>query len=166
MHSRHRKLLLVDHVLIAAVVNAVINGSVAWLLFGGLSQVPLWGVRGIALDLTLTAFLLPLLYCVIATPPVRRAVRDGRFPPLPPETAPARWLPARARVRGLVLGAAAAATAAPATVAGLAASGLESLPNPGFVVFKAAWAAALAACVGPVIVLTALAEPQPDAELP
>lgn len=77
MHRAHRKLLLVDHVLGAAAINAAINGGIAWLLFGRASAVPLWGVDGMALDLLATGFLLPFLYCVIVTPMLRRAQRDG-----------------------------------------------------------------------------------------
>jgi hypothetical protein len=164
MLPAHRKLLFLDHMLGAAAVNAAINGGVGYLLWGSISAVPLWGLRGIAADVIATAFLLPFLYCVIATPPLRRAVRHGSLPPLPADALPRalRALPAPARLRGVVLGLLALATLASATIVTLTALGVESLPSSWCIAFKAGWAAVLAAIVGPVIALTAIAESPGD----
>jgi hypothetical protein len=171
MHRVHWKLLLVDHLFGSALVNAAINGLIGWLLYGmKTTRVPLWGVQGMAADLLATGFLLPFLYCIIATPTLRRTMRDGDVPPLSAGfrlAGPLSALPARARMRGVVLGVAASVSAVPLTLIVLAACGMESLSGPQFTFLKAAWAAGLAALVGPIIALAAFAEqhvPAPAAE--
>ncbi|MBW3539233.1 MAG: hypothetical protein KY476_03105 [Planctomycetes bacterium] len=143
--------------------NFGINAAVAGLLVIGRTSVPLWGLGGVAADVVATSFLLPLLFCLIATPLIRRQVRDGKVAALRRDEVPRAIakLPGRARLRGIVLGAAATAIVGPLAVLALATLGPTEFSHSSFVIFKATYAALLAAIVGPIIAVTALMERPP-----
>ena len=151
-----RRYLLLEHGVGSAVFNFVLNGVIAWLLFRHAVEVPLWGQQSIAGDTIGTTLLLPLLTCLIVTPMVRRHVQARDLGALgQSRTADAllRWLPARTFRRGLCLGVACVVAIAPLAIWGLGALGFAGMPLWHFVGFKAAFAAALAFIVQPLIAL-------------
>jgi hypothetical protein len=77
MSARHLRFLLLEQGIGAAVVNSLLNGAIAWLLFRSLERVPLWGQQSIAGDTLATCFFLPLIPTLIVTPLVRRRVLAG-----------------------------------------------------------------------------------------
>ncbi|MEO6026584.1 MAG: hypothetical protein ABIR79_06930, partial [Candidatus Binatia bacterium] len=89
----HRRFLLLEQGLGAGVVNAVLNGLIAWLSFRGTAMVPFWGQQSIGGDTIGTCFLLPLLTVLIATPLCRGRVRAGDLPPV-------TWTPGMRRTLG------------------------------------------------------------------
>jgi hypothetical protein len=62
-----RRFVLLDNGVGAFVVNLMINGVIAWLLFRKATRVPMWGQSSIAGDTIATAFLLPAITCLIVT---------------------------------------------------------------------------------------------------
>jgi hypothetical protein len=157
----HRRYLILEQGVGAAVVNLVINGAIAWAMFRSLATVPLWGEQSIAGDTIGTTFLLPLITCLIVTPLARRQVHGGRLAPLGwriGRYAMLDRLPATALRRGLVIGALSALFVAPLAILALSVSGVDSMSFGSFLIFKAIFAAALAAAVTPVISLCALAD--------
>jgi len=162
MSSAHRRYLLLEHGLGAAATNFIINAVIAWLTFRGVARVPLWGYQSIAGDTIGTSLLLPLISCLIVTRLARGHVRSGRVAPLDWSAVSgsvARWLPGGTLRRGFSLGLTSIALPGALTVAGLALLGVTEMPHGSFIVFKAAFAAALAALVTPVIALSAIANP-------
>jgi hypothetical protein len=71
-----RRFVLLDDGVGAFVVNLLLNGAIAWLLFRKATHVPMWGQSSIADDTIVTAFLLPAITCLIAKS--QRVARDSR----------------------------------------------------------------------------------------
>lgn len=57
----HRNFIITNQVIIATVFNFFINIGIAWFLYRQVEQIPLWGLKGIAMDTILTSFILTLL---------------------------------------------------------------------------------------------------------
>jgi hypothetical protein len=152
LHAAHRRLLIVDNGVVSALFNFLLNGAIAWALFRSAAHVPLWGEQSVAGDTLITAFLLPLLTCLIVSRLVTRQVEQGHVPPLRganlPFSGPSRL---STGVRGTLLGVTAMAFAAAPLVGALDASGFSGFALWPFVAFKAAFAAVLAAAVTPLV---------------
>ncbi len=74
-----RKLLMVDHGLIPGLFNFFINGGIAWWINQSKDEIPLWGQESVAMDFIATAFLLPLITCLIVTPMVAAKIKKGKL---------------------------------------------------------------------------------------
>lgn len=152
LSAAHRRLLVLDLGVGASVFNFALNGAIAWVLFRSLSSVPLWGDRSVAGDTLITAFLLPLLTCLIVSRTVHRQVSSGAVPRLEGGGRPlASWSKLSPLSRGALLGVASVALVAVPVVAALGASGFAGFGLWPFIGFKAAFAAVLAALVTPVV---------------
>ena len=162
MSPHHLRFLLLEQGIGSAVFNFVLNGGIAWLLFRGFERVPLWGQQSIAGDTIGTCFFLPFFTALIVTPLVRRRVTAGSVGALDwtREThPPLGWLPAGTGKRALVLGLASAVILGPLSVWVLGRVGVDELAFWPFVGFKAAFAAALALVVTPLISIWAMTAP-------
>ena len=164
MSPAQRKYLLLEQGVGAAVVNFVLNAGIAALIFHRYDVVPLWGQQSIVGDTIGTTFMLPLLTCLIVTRLARGQIRAGKVAALgwtrtshPLLT----WLPDNTGRRGLVLGLVCAALVAPPAVWVLSALDIGTMSFWRFVLFKATFAAALAAVITPVIALWAIAAAEP-----
>ena len=158
MSPGHKRFLLLEEGVGSVIVNLVINGGIAFLMFRGAATVPLWGQQSTAADTIGTTFFLPLFTSLIVTPLARRQVRAGRVAPFPGMPMGLRWMPRRTVWRGTVLGLITAIVVAPPTVAILTLLGGSQQSFWGFVAFKAIFAAALGAPVTPLIALWAIAD--------
>ena len=165
----HRRYLLLNTIVIAAIVNLIINGAIAWLSVLQEEDVPVWAVPVLdrpstAVDTIGTLFLLPLITCLAFTTLARRDLREGRLPPLGWTHASHPFLgrlPAGVLRRGLVLGALAVALLAPLAVVALIVLDVGSLSVNQFVAYKAVFGVALGAVVTPVVALWAIAHAPP-----
>jgi len=162
MSSAHRRYLLLEHGVGAAVFNFLLNGAIAWLAFRGVARVPLWGYQSIAGDTIATSLLLPLMTCLIVTRLARAHVQVGRVAPLrwsAVSRGVLRWLPGGTLRRGLSLGLTSIALPGALTVGALTVLGVSEMPHGSFLVFKACFAGALAALVTPVVAMSAITDP-------
>jgi hypothetical protein len=158
--ARHRRYLVVEQGLGSVIVNLLLNTAIAWLLFRGMTVVPLWGRESIAGDTIGTAFVLPFLTTLIASTLVRGQVRAGHVPALElADRSPLRRLPRPLAARGAVLGGATLLVVGVPTATALAAAGVGDMALREFIAFKAVFAAALGAVVTPVVARVALADP-------
>ena len=155
MTPDHRK-YLTSQALVGAGVNLVLNGAIGWVVFRSLDRIPFSGSPSVSGDLVGTAFLLPLLVCLIATPLVRAEVHGGAVEPAETSGVLPRFLPRSLLLRGIALGLLATLTIAPLVIWGLQALGIQAMGFWQFVGFKAAFGAALAALIAPVVALRAL----------
>jgi len=150
--SEYRKFLLRDQALYPAFFNALFNGAITWLLFRSREVAALWGEGGFAIDLLATAFLLPLISCLIVSPLVTRQVSSGKLSPLESAAVWPLWS------RALLLGFAGLLFAAVPLV--LLLSLLQApelqLSTQDYALYKALWTALIAAAVTPVIAWWAL----------
>jgi hypothetical protein len=159
MSDDHRRFLIVEQGVGAAIFNLLFNAFIAWALFRRLDVVPLWGDRSVAGDTIATGVLLPLLTCLIVTRLVRRHVAAGGVPPLADRPPAVAWMPHSSFLRGVTLAVLTSVTLVPVTIATLSALGVAAMGFWTFVAFKGAWAALAALVVTPVVALWALAAP-------
>ena len=150
----HRRFLIVDQGVAATVVNVLLNGVIAWALFHSVAYVPVWGQSSIAGDTFATAFILPLLTCLIVTRIVHRQTAGGRVRPLAvlPKSGVVKFLASLSTLRrGVVLGLGCVALGALPTLLWFVWAGPSELSQYSFLWFKASFAAVLAAAVTPLI---------------
>ena len=159
MSPQHRHYLFVEQGIGAGIFNFLLNGAIAWLLFRGMTTVPLWGQQSIGGDTLWTTFLLPLFTTLIASRIVRGHVRTGHVPAMPwPPSSPGRRTPRSLGLRGFLLGVVfVLAVGLPATRV-LEAAGVAEMSFGRFLAFKAAFAGALAVLVTPLVARAALAD--------
>lgn len=155
----HRRFLLLQQGVGAAVINLLINGAIAWGLFRSLATVPLWGQESIAGDTVATAFILPLLTTLIVSKIVGGQVALGKIERATTAAA-SGWLgllaARRPVVRGAMIGAVCVVVAALPVVAGFSVVEVEQLPFSSFLGFKAAFGGVLGGLVTPLIAWAAI----------
>lgn len=162
--------LLIGQVLIPAVINLVINLLFGFSATADRTAMPLWTVQGGAVaDWIATSVLLPFITCLIATPIVRRQVRNGTAPHF--VTSPV--LHRLSRVASLPLLAAALiwATLGAALCAGpvfaIASQFREpAIPVPAFLIIKCSLAVLLGAMVTPLIAMSVIVCGQSNHQVP
>lgn len=161
MLPAHRRYIFAEQGLGCAVVTALINAAIAWLMLSGKTALPLWGAVSTAGDVLTTAFILPLLVCLIITLQTRRAVHSGRFPAL---EIPDRlltwmpWIPSSARQRSVRLAVAGFVLVGLPTTLLLVLLHPEPMAAGTFIVFKAVFTGLFAGLLGPVVARIALAD--------
>lgn len=155
----HFRYLVLQSCLGAAVVNAAVNGGIAWAQTRALPALGMWTIPGVALDLMTTAFGVTFGTFIAMTLQVRRDVARGRItaPRLSSEIE--GWfarhtarLPARFLPQGILLGVVSIPFCVP-LLAGLALSRVGHLDRSAFIEIKAAFAGIEGALVTPVIVV-------------
>jgi hypothetical protein len=159
MSSFHRRFIFIEQGVGAAIFNFVLNAAIAWAMFRGLAQVPLWGQESIGADTLGTSFILPFLTCLAVTRLARKRVQKGHLSRLEwtRDSHPMLgYLPETTVKRALVLGLAGLVLFAPPTMAAFYALGVSDLALRDFIVFKASFAAVEAAIVTPLVALWAL----------
>jgi len=151
-----RRFLLLDNGVGPFVVNLLLNGVIAWLLFRNATHVPLWGQSSIAGDTIVTAFLLPAITCLIVTPLARGRVRSGQLPAA--VDAAWRWIPHNMLWRALLIGLIGLIALTPLTLCVFGVLRIGELSPWHFVYFKAGFAAVEGALVTPFLALWAISE--------
>lgn len=163
---------LKTEVIATVVVNALLNGAIAWALLQNQTTLSLRGEGGIAIDLVITAFVLCLLMSWITITLQHGKITSGQFPTIPAEQFGVlrkviRYLPDRRIGAALCIGLAATLMFAAPTIALLGALGIEQLQVNRYLIFKSLWCGLIAALVCPLAVLyplfkhTATAVPAP-----
>jgi hypothetical protein len=156
-----RSFFMQEQIIGPAVINFVLNGLIAWLVFRTRALVPLWGDTSIAADVTSTLFILPLVTCLITTPLVHRAVAKGKVAPVSwalRDHPVLRRLPSGLFARAALLGLVTAVVLAPVVLGLLIATNVEALPVVTFAFTKGVFCAAVAVVVTPLAALYALAQ--------
>jgi len=165
LSEAHRRYLIVEQSIGAAVFNFVLNGAIAWLTFRSLETIPVWGQQSIAGDTIGTAFLLPFITCLIVTRLAHAELRKGRLPALEWRRASHPWLarlPHSTWARGAILGLVCVVISVPVSLWALSVLAADGMGFWAFIAFKATFAAVLAAIFTPVIALAALADGVPQ----
>ena len=157
-------MLLIGQAAGGVIINAPLNGLLAWLMFPPVPSLPIWAKGNcIAGDTIGTSFFLPLITCLILTALTRRALRSGAMPGLPLASVPRalRWLPANMAGRGALVGLACALTVALITLFSISGAGVEGMTRGEVALFKAVYTGLLGGAVSPLFGLRALADVAP-----
>lgn len=151
-----------------AVANFIINGLIAWWLHGSATRLELWGDHGYAIDLLLTAALIPSITWLIVRPMLRKHAAAGKAPDLTGVSVPLllRWMssatwPGFCTSFALGLG-----VCGLGTVAALSLIGPPVFAGGDFSWFKGAFSAMVAFVMQPVLVFAALRSLQLDPAKP
>ena len=144
---------LLTEMAISIVPNALVSALFVWLLFRDAALIPLWGPKGVALDLVPTTFMLTLMTTIALTLIVRARKRAGKA-----ATAAPGWprLPRHPVLRGLLLGAALSLLFVPPTVLVLHLIWTDDWTYRGMMLFKIAYGIVVGLVATPVVVLAAL----------
>ena len=169
--SEHRRWLLLNTIVIAAVVNAVLNALIAWGSAASEDEIPLLAVPfvegpSLITDTVGTFFILPFLTTLVITTTVWHELREGRIARLSKRTVGLLARLPRTRVRrGAYFGAITALVLSPPAVLILALRDPGDVSVGDFVLFKAIFGVVLGAIVTPLIALAAMTdEPPPKPE--
>jgi hypothetical protein len=155
----HRRFHVVDQQVGPMIVKLGLNAAIAWGPVREMERVPLWGQQSIAGDTVGTAFVLPLLTCLIVSAVVTRQVARGHLARI--ENASRSSIVdslgvRRPVVRGALLGCIAIGLTAVPVIAWLALRGPSEMTFGSFVWFKALFATALGMLVTPLLGWVAL----------
>ena len=158
LSNKHRRFLLLDQGIFGIIPNLIINILITWLLNRSQSVIPLWGPKSIAFDLIATAFIMPVIICLIVSPLIFGKVWSGKMPPILPEQLPHwRWYRRSRLVRGMLIGVFTVVFGAVPLVWALTLGEAQPFSLDSFVWFKAVWSTMLALLITPKIAWWALA---------
>ena len=156
------KQLLIGQAIGGVVLNAILNGAAAWLLFPPVASIPMWAQGNcVGGDTIGTSFFLPLTTCLVLTPIVRRTLAPrGPVAPISRADLPpwARWMPANFVGRGAAIGLVCALTIAIAVAMLVTAAGVTAMTRGEVTAYKAIYTALLGAIGTPLFGLRALAD--------
>ncbi len=157
LSRQHQNFLLLDQGAIPIVFNFFLNGFFVWAALRAVDAIPLWGKTSVGVDLLLTGFLLRFFTGVAVGPNIVRAMKKGKLAPLRPEQVPQsswfQWSPLMRAIVGGVIGV--VFCSLPMVIA-LSLAHAQPIASLAFIVFKAVWAALLAAVFTPVLGWSAL----------
>ncbi len=132
--------------LICAILNMVLNPTLAWMLNPSMADVPMIGGNGLVVDTAVTCVLLSVLVSLFTTAGLARALRTGQIPEdcsLPGAGPLLSLMPRGAWALGLTLGIGLAAIL-PAVAFGIFWTiGVSSMPFAGFALYKCLYTGAL-----------------------
>jgi hypothetical protein len=166
----HRRFLIRDALLIAAVVNAGLSALIAWLVTLSEDEVPKAAVPlvegpSVIVDTVGTCFVLPFLTTLVITTVIWKEMRDGHLSrlPLPPGSLAERLPDTRLR-RATVVGLLCLLVLGPISLALLVLFDYGDISPGEFVLFKAIFGIVLGALVTPLIAMVAFGDEPPPAE--
>lgn len=152
-----RSHFVVSQQLVPFVINAVLNGWIAWAMHHEEPALPLWGEHGYAMDLVATGVLLPGITWLILWPLLRKQAAAGKAPAL--EGVPQPWC--SGHMPGS-LWSGAATIGILGGLVGLAVAvmlhllGAPAMPGPGYAVFKGLYGGILPVLLQPSMVFAIL----------
>lgn len=135
--------------IISGLVNATINGGLAWYLFKAKPVLLLRGSEGFGTDLMATAFIMLLIVALIVVPIFRRKARLGNISATWDN---GRWLhrqlqrfPHSPLGIAIIFGLVGMVVFVPPTLLVLSVSNITELTPAQYAIFKGCWAGSLAA---------------------
>ena len=164
--EEHRRWLLINAIVIAAVVNAALNALIAWGTAAGEDEIPLWAAPlaegpSTITDTVGTFFILPLITTLVITSVVWHELRERRLAPLTRRTAGVlARLPGKRLRRGAYFGAICTVVLGPPAVLVLLLLDFGDISVGDFVLYKAIFGVVLGALVTPPIALAAMTDAQ------
>jgi hypothetical protein len=164
--AEHRRWLLINAVIVAALINGALNALIAWGSAAPEDEIPLWaaplvGGPSTIVDTVATLFILPFLTTVLITSVAWHEMREGKLAPLlidrKVDPLLAR-LPARRARRGAYFGLLTVVLLAPVSVVLLIAFDFGDISPGDFVLYKAIFGVLLGLVVTPPIAIAALTD--------
>ena len=166
----HRRFLVRDALLIAALVNAALSALIAWLMAFTeeeipVTEVPLVGGPSVLVDSVATCFVLPFVTTLLITTVIWGEIRKGHLTKLP--RAPGSFadrLPKTRLRRATWIGLICLVAIGPIVAAGVLLFDYGDISVGEFVLYKAIFGIVLGAAVTPWIALVAFGDDPPPPE--
>ena len=155
----HRNFIIINQVIIATVFNFFINIGIAWLLYRQVEQIPLWGLKGIAMDTMATAFVLTLLSYYYITLSVWFTMKRKWLPIMenyPTVGIVSKFIRLPIVVQGIIFAFLASLLIGCPVILFLFLTNTQSMPYGSFFWYKAIFGAALSLIVSPPIGLLSI----------
>ncbi|MGH2980275.1 MAG: hypothetical protein ACRDLQ_11670 [Solirubrobacterales bacterium] len=168
----HRRFLIRDALVIAAMVNAALSALIAWLFTLSEDEIPLAVVPlvegpSVIVDSVGTFFVLPFLTTLVITTVIWKEMRDGHLTRLPLAAGSfAERLPDTRLRRAVRIGLLCMLALGPLAVVVLLLLDYGDISIGAFVVYKAIFGIALGALVTPLIAMVAFGDEPPPEEAP
>ena len=144
--------------LLGCAINAAIALFFAALLFHNAPTIPLWGTKGIAVDLIPTVFMLTLFGSLAISLLTRQRLRQGHI--IAPGARPSSWIAALASLplpaRTVIVAVLMTLALVPATCLALMTLAVDAMAFWPFVAFKMVYAASVGALSAPWVLKAAL----------
>jgi cytochrome P450 len=159
--DEQRLLLRRSFIITPVAINFILNGVIAWMVYGGQPSVRLWAPEGMVVDIVVTSFLLPFLTCLIVVPLVWQVMEQGEQSTVPWrrfEFLWLAWLPRSKWARAVAIGVATALGGSVLFLGVVYLLALQSLHTTLAILLKATYCAGLAAIVTPLLALAAVAD--------
>lgn len=144
--------------LLPGLINAAINGYIAWAQHGQAMKVGLWDGGAYAVDLLATGFLLPAISWLILRPLLLRQQSQGKAPCLEGQRVPRLlpWMPSSLWRGSLVIGLLGMSLVGGSCLLVALALGQPGFAGPDYAMLKAAYAGLLTLALQPLMVFAAL----------
>lgn len=159
--STHQSYLFRYLATIPAVINFLLNGTIALILFQSLEVVPLWGMQSINADTLSTTFFLPFFTYLGITPLIRRELSLNHIHTinLPQQICKVLIkVPDKTIIRALVVGILSFFILGPVSLFIVSSLKIIELGFWNFIIFKAIFATGLGFLVTPLIGLWILGD--------
>lgn len=169
--SAHRRFLVRDALIIAAVANAILNALIAWLFTFSEDEIPqmkapLIGGPSVLVDTVATCFVLPFLTTLAITTVIWGEMRKGHLTKL--ARTPGSWaerLPKTRLRRATWIGLICLVIFGPLSAAGVLLFDYGDISVGEFVAYKAIFGIVLGAAVTPWVAMVAFGDDPPPAEV-
>jgi hypothetical protein len=161
MNRSHIKYLIIEQVILAFIINYIINAAIGYFAYRGIASLPAWGVKSIVMDSVIMAFLLTFIVAFLVTMTTHKKVRGGRLESMTwrrTSNALLAKLPQGNFMRALVLAVIFAAIITPLVISGLTLFNIREMSHTTFVHYKGFLAGLNAIIVAPLAACCALGD--------
>lgn len=162
LSTSHRQYIIKHFVISSGVINALLNGAIAYALFAGQGPIAIWGEPSFGADIIATIFLLTLITSLLVNWGTALAILHFRVDPLEGQGFLSKLearLPEAAWPRALLFSVMATAIVAPLVLYSLHLLAIQSLSSISAIAFKTLFAVLLGWLVTPFIGVLALSKP-------
>ena len=156
-HS-HFRYAIVNQGIISVIINFFINGAVTWLFFRNENEIPLFGMKSIAVDIIQANFYFTFYTCFFITRAVYGDVVRKKISPILSNTTILKKYPPGYFFGSVLLGIFVTILFTPLIVGLMMLIQLDSFTLSEFIIFKSIWGALMAAFWAPIFTLIALNE--------
>jgi hypothetical protein len=161
MNRNHYKFLIIEQIILAFIINYIINAAIGFVVYRGISSLPLWGMKSIVGDSIIMTFLLTIIVCYVVTLTTHSKVRGGHLEGLNwrrSSNAILSKLPQNNFLRSLVLAVIFTIIAMPVFIGALLMLNINEMTHLTFVIYKGFLAGLLAILVAPLAAILALGD--------
>ncbi len=160
LSKEHWKFILIKQGCVAVLINFLMNGFMAWVMFKPAEEVTLWEENSFAFDIIATTFFFTFFTSFFVSKASYKVVWEGRLSSIewPSASKFFERFPPRPFLGSLGVAVLATILIAPTVIGVLILLDMQVMALQTFILFKAFYAGTLAAIVTPIVALVALAE--------